>query len=113
MLSEEGQPVCQKRRIAPAHTLDANTGCTKAGRGGLHSHTAHLVQHHADVAGSHGQLFVDLVLANDLDVQWGVLQSYVRASRIYRDLFFLGLFGLQLHFNCGLLRGLDGYGRVS
>ena len=113
MLSKEGQPICQKRRVAPAHTLYTNTGRTEAGRGGLYSHTAHLIQHHADIAGPHGQLFIDLVLADDLDVQWGVLKSYVRPGRIYRDLFFLGLLGLQLHFNCGLLRGLDGYRGVS
>jgi len=98
LLSEEWQPVRQEGGVAATHTLHANAGRAESGGGRLHADTAHFVQQHANVTRLHCHFFIDFVLRHYFDVQGRVLQPYIVAGRVNRDLFMLFFLALQFDF---------------
>ncbi len=112
LLAEQRQPVGEEARVAAAHSLDAHAGRAERRRRRLHAQTAHLVQHHDDVAGRHEHLLFDFLTPEHIDARRLILEPAASPrGRDDGDFFFdVGRrYQLDLHGMC--LTGDDGQGR--
>jgi hypothetical protein len=99
-LAEERQAIAEEPCVAPLHALDSHAGGANGRRGRLHAETAHLVQHHDDVAGSHQKLLLDFIATDDFDSGRLVLEASAGScAGHHHDFFFEIRPWRQLDFN--------------